>query len=182
MKVIGLRSCCLVLLLSWSMQSLVDIAREEAERRKRLKEQGIEGKVIEGNAIHLSPHGNITTSTGPTAAAPREPSAKSGSDKSQTSVRSYRTALQKLDREIQQTEARLTSRRSRLQSERWAPPKSGRSSTRSSGKNSQSQLQAEIEDLQIKLKQLREERFQIYEAGKKAGFLPGELEGKGLIP
>ena len=49
-------------------------------------------------------------------------------------------------------------------------------------KNSQSKLQAEIEELQIKLKRLQEERFEVYESGKKAGFLPGELEGKGIIP
>jgi len=29
---------------------------------------------------------------------------------------------------------------------------------------------------------LRRERLETYDAGRKAGFLPGELDGKGLIP
>jgi hypothetical protein len=28
----------------------------------------------------------------------------------------------------------------------------------------------------------RNERFEVYESGKKAGHMPGELDGKGLIP
>ena len=35
------------------LQSLVDIAREEAERRKLLEQQGIEAKVIIGNGVSL---------------------------------------------------------------------------------------------------------------------------------
>jgi len=43
-------------------------------------------------------------------------------------------------------------------------------------------MQDQILELQSKLKRLRQERLDIYEAGKKAGFLPGELDGKGIIP
>jgi hypothetical protein len=175
------RSCCLVFLLALEVQSLVDIAREEAERRKLLEQQGIEGKVIIGNGVSLAPNGNVTTSTGlPTV--PEKASVQSDAPKSQASVGRYQTALKKLDREIRQTEERLASRRARFQAERWAPIQLGRSSGRSQAKNSQNKLQAEIEELQIKLKRLQEERFEVYESGKKAGFLPGELEGRGIIP
>jgi uncharacterized protein (UPF0335 family) len=43
-------------------------------------------------------------------------------------------------------------------------------------------LREEIEDLELKLKRLQQERSEVYAEGKKAGFLPGELSGKGIIP
>jgi hypothetical protein len=43
-------------------------------------------------------------------------------------------------------------------------------------------LQREIDELESKLKRIRRERQEIYEEGRKAGFLPGELDGRGLIP
>ena len=76
----------------------------------------------------------------------------------------------------------LAAKRARMQAEKWANLKSGKSSRGNGAENQQSRLQAEIDALQIKLKQLRDERFEVYEAGKRAGFLPGELEGKGIIP
>jgi len=163
------------------MQSLVDVARDEGERRKRLEEQGIEARVIDENAAGLARQGNITTSTEPAASVPMS-SARSEPLKGQGSVRSYRSALQKLDRAIQQNETHLTAKRARMQAEKWANLKSGKASKGTGAKYPQSRLQAEIDALQIKLKQLRDERFEVYEAGKKAGFLPGELEGKGIIP
>lgn len=169
------------MLLALNMQSLVDVAREEAGRRRLLEQQGIEGKVVRGSDVPLAPNGNISTSSGPTI-VPEKTSARSGSPKGQASLRSYQTALKKLDREIQQNEERLASRRARLQDEKWVLSKTRRASSRSRTKNSQSQLQAGIEALQIKLKRLRKERFEVYESGKKAGFLPGELDGKGIIP
>lgn len=181
MSVMNLRSCCLVLLLAFNLQSLVDIAREEAERRKRLEEQGIEVKVIDGNAAGAGRKANITTST-ESDARPKEAPVQSDPGKGQASARRYSAALQKLDRAIQQTEARLASRRARLHAEKWANPDSGKASTRSGTKDPLSRLQAEIEELQLGLKQLRDERFEVYAAGRKAGFMPGELEGKGIIP
>jgi len=44
----------------------------------------------------------------------------------------------------------------------------------------QDRLRDRIDDVAIKLKQLQDERFETYEAGKKAGFLPSELEGREL--
>lgn len=181
MRIINHRSCCVVLLLAFNMQSLVDIAHEEAERRKRLEEQGIAAKVIDGNAGGAGRQATVTIST-ESDAKPKESAARSDPAKSQASARRYRAALQNLDRAIQQTEARLASRRTRLQAEKWANPQIGKASSRSRTINPQTRLQAEIDELQLKLKQLRDERFKVYEAGKKAGFMPGELEGKGIIP
>ena len=173
-------SCCVVLLLALDMQSLVDVAREEAERRKQLEQKGIHGRVIDGNSAQVSPNGgNVTTSTG-TANTPEKASTKTDSTKAQSSLRRYQAALKRLDRAIRQIEERLVSRRNRLQTDKWETLKKGRSSSRI--KNSQSRQQTEIEELQEKLNRLRDERLEVYESGKKEGFLPGELEGKGIMP
>ena len=181
MRVANFKSCSLAFLLMFNLQSLVDVAREEGERRKRLEEQGIEARVLDENAVGLARQGNITTSTEP-AASVHMPSARSDSSKGQGSVRSYRSALQKLDRAIQQNEAQLAAKRARLQTEKRANFQIGKASKGAEEEKQKIRLQAEIEALQIKLKQLRDERFEAYEAGKRAGFLPGELEGKGIIP
>jgi len=36
-------------------------------------------------------------------------------------------------------------------------------------------------ELEAKLKRLKQERLEAYETGRKAGYLPGELDGKGII-
>jgi hypothetical protein len=176
------RSCCALLLLALDGQSLEDIARQEAARRQQLEQQGITGKVIVGNGLHLPPDGgNITTSTGSGMEAP-QPSAKEPDKRLDASIRRYQTALKKLDREIQQAELRLESLRARLQAEKWEALKTGRSASRNRSKSAKSQLETAIEKLQEKLQLLRSERFEVYESGKKAGHLPGELDGKGIIP
>ncbi len=176
MRFSGIRACWSTAVIVLCLQSLADIAREEAERRRQLEQQGIMGKVVEANP---SPNANLTTSTVP---LPAQKQQRSPSPKDRSSARSYRTALQKLDRTIRQEEARLESLRTRWQAGRWALPKVGRVSGSSQNANAQERLQRQIEDLQAKLKQLRQDRFEIYEAGKKAGFLPGELDGKGIMP
>jgi hypothetical protein len=181
MRTTKLRSCCLATFIVLGMQSLADVAREEAQRRRLLEEQGIEGKVLEGKAVPLTTDSNRTKSR-ISSGAPKSRSTQSDSPKGQNSARRYKTALQKLDRTIRQDEERLQSRRLRLQAERWALPKVGRVSARSQSTDSQDRLKREIEDLETKLKQLRRERAEIYEEGRQAGFLPGELDGKGIIP
>jgi hypothetical protein len=113
---------------------------------------------------------------------PEKASTQSSSPKGQASVRRYQTALKRLDREIQQNEERLTSRQARLRAEKSAPVIIGRGSGRSRNQDSQAELQAEIEALQLRLKRLHEERFEVYESGRKAGFLPGELDDKYINP
>ncbi len=181
MRNVTLRSCCVILLLTFNIQSLVDVAQEEAKRRKRLDEQGIETKVIDINAPGSDGNGNVTTST-EYSGEPKNTPNHSESRKGQGSVQSYRTTLQKLDRAIQQNELRLVSKRASLKAEKKENAKSGKESTRARAKDRQFQLQSDIEELQLKLKQLRDERLEVYEAGRKAGFMPGELDGKGIVP
>jgi hypothetical protein len=162
------------------LQSLADVARQEAERRKLLDQQGIEAKVID--MVPKGSGGNLAVSTAVSSpSSPRTPK-ESVSSKRKTPVDGIRSALQKLDRSIQQTQERMESRRTSLHTERWAIPKTGRISSRSDTEKAQSRLKQEIEDLQKKLEQLRQERAELYDRGKKAGFLPGELTGKGIIP
>ena len=177
-----LRSCGALLFLVFCFQSLADVAREEAERRKELEQQGIQAKVIQGNGIHLSSeHGNVTTSTGP-ATAPATTPARADSAKMPQAVRRYQAAIKKLDKEIQQNETRLESLRARLQAEKWAVLKGGRSSSRGRTTSRKDKIDSDIEKTQMKLKQLRDERFEVYSSGRKAGFLPGELDGRGIVP
>ena len=180
MKTTIFRSCWPAAFLVLCMHSLADIAREEAERRKLLEQQGIEGKVVGANAGEMAPDGNITISSVPSAQ--KQASKRSDSAKERTYAGSYRTALQKLDRAIRQGEARLERLGARLHDERWALPKVGRVSSRGQTTDSQNRLRREIEELQAKLKQMRLERAEVYDKGRKAGLLPGELDGKGIIP
>jgi hypothetical protein len=174
------RSYSLGLIVIFAMQSLADVAREESERRKQIDQQGIEVKVIERNGPPSS-KGNLTTSTSsrPVALQNETPS---DSRKNRTSLKSYRSALQKLDRSIRQDETRLESLRARLHSEKWALPRVGRISRNSPAADNQAKLQREIEELQVKIERAKQERLEIYQAGKKDGYLPGELDGKGTIP
>jgi DNA repair exonuclease SbcCD ATPase subunit len=172
--------CWVLTLILLCVQSLADVARQEAERRRLLDQQGIEAKVID--AVTPGSGGNLAVSSDLPRPVSRKTSKGSAAAKGKTSVAGIRTALQKLDRSIQQTRERLESRRARLQSERWENPKTMRASSVSEVEKSQNRLKQEIEDLQRKLEQLQQERSELYNRGKKAGFLPGELTGKGIIP
>jgi predicted RNase H-like nuclease (RuvC/YqgF family) len=176
-----LRSCCMAMLVVFGMQSLVDAAREEAERRKSLERQGIHGKVIEGNPSQSAPNRDLSVSTGPPATQTKT-TQQTVSRNAGSSLRHLRTTLQKLDRNIRQTEERLGTLRGRYQTGRWPLPKVGRLSKNSQPKDTQAQLQKQIEDLQLKLDQMLRERRETYDEGRKADFLPGELDGKGIIP
>jgi predicted RNase H-like nuclease (RuvC/YqgF family) len=161
-------------------QSLAEAARREAERRREIDRQGLEAKVIEGDPAQLAPDGNLSTSSPvrrdrPTTDREVEPRRKG-------TPRSYRTKIQKLDREIRSGEDRIAALRERLRRERWALPKVGRISRSSGGSGSQERLQAQIGDLESKVRQLRKERRETYDEGRRAGFLPGELDGRGQMP
>ena len=175
-----LNACWLIPAIFLCLQSLADVARQEEERRKALDRQGIEAKVIE--SVPQDSTGNLAISSGVTSPGPQRTSKGSASAKGKGSVDGIRTALLKLDRSIRQAQDRLESLRARLQSERWMIPKTGRISSRSDTEKTQSKLKQEIEELQRKLEQLQQERAELYDRGKKSGFLPGELTGKGIIP
>lgn len=180
MRIERFDSYCLVLLAVLGMQSLSEVAREEAARRQILDQQGIEAKVIEGDAASWVPNGNVTQWT-PSASPPSRKNSTNASPN--PGARIYRNALQKLDKAIREEERRLESKQERLQSSRWALPKVGPlTSARSRTAETRVKLQSEIEEIQEKIKELQREGREIYEAGIKAGFLPGELDGKGIVP
>ena len=160
-------------------QSLAEAARKEAERRRQLESQGVEEKVFSDEDVRNTGEGSLTLSSPayrPQAGRPEPLLAKGG-----RSPQSYTNSLKKLDREIRQSEERLTLLRSRLQAERWAIV-TGKSARKTSGNSTQERVTAEIQVLETKLKRLRDERQATYDAGRKAGFHPGELEGRGLVP
>lgn len=157
-------------------QTLGELARKEAERRRELALQGIAGKVIET----VEPHqGNLTISyTAPKRTPTAIPSAKTESG----SARSYQSKLQSLDREIRHNEDQLKLLKARLAEERWAPPRAGRALKSQNSTATLEQLPRKISETEAKLIQLKDERLQVYMQGRKAGFLPGELEGRGITP
>jgi hypothetical protein len=161
-------------------QSLAEAARREAERRREIDRQGLEAKVIDGDSSQLAPNGNLSTSS--PVRQERRTTDREVEPRRRGAPRSYRTKIQKLDREIRSGEDRIVALRERLRSERWALPKVGRISRSSGGSGSQERLQAQIRDLESKVKLLRKERRETYDEGKRAGFLPGELDGKGQMP
>jgi hypothetical protein len=159
-------------------QSLSEFAQKEAERRKNLEQNGVEGKVIEDHIpSHLAPKGNLST---PSPSTPTKPT--SPEPKLKTRLQTFRNALQKYDREIRRGDERLRLLRSRFDAEKWALPKVGKISSKNDSSSSQDRLKAQIQDLELKLAQLRRERLETYDSGRKAGFLPGEMDGKGIIP
>jgi hypothetical protein len=180
MRIENIQSCCMAAFLFLGLQSLADVAREEAERRRLMDQQGIEAKVIERDYGSQAADRNQTQRDVPSS-APKK-SSSSSSIKDRGSALNYRSALQKLDRSILQEERRLETKRERLQAARRAPLRISSRADGNQTSNNLFRLQSEIEDIEAKLKQLREERMEKYDEGLKAGFLPGELDGKGIIP
>jgi hypothetical protein len=163
-------------------QSLADAARKEAERRKSLQSQGIEGKVIKGDdPSHLAPEGNISTSSLPALSPSRAPK-RAEAAASRRSLISYQIELQKIDRQIRQTEERLNLVRARAQAERWTPLRSGKAVRSTNGGSSLERLRQQILEQETKLKRLRQERLETYSAARRAWYLPGEIDGKGVVP
>ena len=160
-------------------QSLADLAKKEAERRKLMDQQGAESKSIrQGDPAILAPNGNLSTSS--------IPRSKTGSAKETTdpkpSLQKIRTVLQKLDGEIRREEERLASLQRRLEVERDTPVKLGRVTSRSGMTSSHQRLLVQIEDVKAKIRRLKGDRLKTYDSGRKAGFLPGELDGKYVRP
>jgi hypothetical protein len=158
-------------------QSLADVAREEAARRKALEQQGIEAKVLD--TIPQSNGGNLTVSDSPPSLRNnKEPPASRG----KFSVDKIRGELQRLDRNIRQAQERVEQLQHRLQAERWVIPRTGRVSGNRDTEKNQNKTRLEIESLQRRMEQWQGERHALYDRGRKAGFLPGELTGKGITP
>jgi hypothetical protein len=164
-----------IALVAFAMQSLSDVAEKESERRRQIENQGVQEKVIEGDGASLAPNGSLTTST---SSRPKLQNAEAPAKdrKNISSIRSYRAALQKLDRAIREDEIRMNSLRIRLQAEKK------RISSNSLISSAQIRLQEQIDRLQTKVEQARKERAGIFQSGRKDGYLPGELDGKGITP
>ena len=182
------RTCCEILLAllpasiavaAADLQSLAEVARKEAERRQKLDQQGIQEKRIEcRDPSDLAPGGAISTSSGsPALKGTNVPAQKA---EPRATLRSFQTRLQKLDRDVQQAEERLKLLRARAEADRWAVNKTGKGS-KGSGSSSAEQMRWQILELETKLAQLRRERGDVFQAGRKAGYLPGELEGRGIM-
>jgi hypothetical protein len=156
--------------------TLSEAAQREAERRKNLDQNGVEAKIIEEKELSQSAlSGNVSTSS-------PHFSSKPASKETVPKLQPYRKALQKYDREIRQIGEKLKTLRGRSDSEKWALPKIGKISQNGDSSSSQEKLRSQIRDLELKLGELQRERLETYDAGRKAGFLPGELDGKGMIP
>ncbi len=161
-------------------QSLAEAARREAERRKALEEHGIEGKVIDAETLPRPPSADQPRSRPPEHAKPRA----SGEPVTgrRTHAGSYRSVLARIDNEIRRCEERLAVLRLRHEAEKFALPRVGRNAANRTVVGSRERIYWQIQETESKLKRLREERLGAYDAGKKAGFLPGELDGHGIVP
>lgn len=181
METTTFKTCLLAAMFLWGLQSLADVAREEAGRRKLLDQTGVGAKVIETDSSSIRPTRNPAGPT-PSSKKSGNESARTALSKNRPAVRSFQTALKKLDEAIRKEEENLRKRRERLRKARWALPKVGRISGRGLTEEDRARILAEIEELELKLKRLRRERAETFDNGRKSGYLPGELEGKGIVP
>lgn len=163
-----------------SPQSLAEAARKEAERRKALEQQGIPEKVIDGqDPARLGPNGNLTLFS---PANTVHASVRSQPVRTAGTLDRFRSALEKLDREIRQAQDRLAALRDRAAAVHRAPPTPKRGSRKASGNSDEDRLRWQIREWEGKLERVKQERSETYDNGRKAGFLPGELDGRGIIP
>jgi len=174
----NLRSFHSAIILLFLLQSLADVARQEAQRRKQLQEQGVEGKVITGNIIDTASKGSLTTFE-PHASIKSDSQSAPELERDHQAGRKFAAQLQKLAGEIREAEEKLNNLRQRAMQQRWAVLGSRKVSGNT---DVVTRLEAEISELEKKLKKLRQQRLKVYEAGRKSGYLPGELEGKGIVP
>jgi hypothetical protein len=153
-------------------QTVSEAALKEADRRKLLEQQGVEGKtILQGDVGKLGAGANVTSGT-PLPPASRPATARESPPKPDR----YRSQLLKLDGEIRRMEEKLSVLRSRLETERHFPFRLGRTS------NAVQKTEAQIRSYADRIERLRLERMKVYDAGLRAGFLPGELDGKGIVP
>lgn len=170
----------LVLLLVAAAQSLADVAGTEAERRALVDAQGSVVKVIDGEPGGWAPDANLTGGV-PPPPSPAPDRAPMRREESQ-SLRHYRNMLQKLDQAIRKEERQLALKREKLEAGRRTLPGPGPLKARSGGwkREARERLEAEIREIGERLVELRRARADCYDEGRKAGFLPGELDGRGI--
>lgn len=161
-------------------QSLAELSRLELERRQKIEQQGVPAKRIEyvGRSDRVT-GGTVSTSSpvaGKTSRA--EPAAKADP---RPALRTFQARLQKLDRDIAQAEDRVKVLRKKIEAERWAPIKTAKGSLGLGSSAAVDQLRWQVTELEGKIAALRRERGDVFQAGRKAGYLPGELENRGIL-
>jgi hypothetical protein len=161
-------------------QSLADAARKEAERRQKVDQQGVAVKRIDAANPSQSGSGGAISVSSP-ASRPSLANAPAPKTEPRASLRSFQTRLQKLDRDILQAEERIKLLQGRVAAERWAPVKTAKGSRGSGASSSQEQLRQQILELEGRLAILRKDRSDTFLAGRRAGYLPGELENRGIV-
>lgn len=162
-------------------ESLAEAARTEAVRRERVRQLGIEETVIEGNGGCHSGEGNVTLFDPPPAGMTR-PELTDSSSKNRGSLARIRSQLQKLDRNIRQEEARLKKLQDRIGKLRRDNLRITNLSKIPVNEESRRKTLEQIGELEDKLRMLKRERTDIYDNGRRQGFLPGELQGRGIVP
>ncbi len=177
---IGIVLACRLAFPHATEQSLAEAARKEAERRRRLEEQNVEAKVIRGRGSLEVANGNVTTFGG--VASQGSPSTSTRETKGRTSLSAYRNRLRKLEGEIHDCEERQRLLHRQADAERWTLPRSGRRSGGTGSQTSREKLLLQAQDLQVKIERLRRERQETWDEARKAGYLPGELDGKSVAP
>ena len=164
---------------AFDLQSLAEAARKEAERRQGLSRQDLKVKRFETcDLAQLAPGGTISLSSPRSDAALPLAAAK---PPPRPSLFSFQSRLQKLDRDILQAEDNLKQLQARAESERWSPARAAKGSGGFVLSSSAGQLASQIQELEAKLVRLRLDRSNTFLDGRKAGFLPGELENRGII-
>ena len=162
-------------------QSLADIARMEAARRQTIEEQGLEEKILNlsGTDEQKQEAARPQTQSQSSSKTKTQNQGADSSERTRNSLQRYRSGLQKLDKDIRREELALESKQRRLETARHAPPQISRTITgRNPAAETIQRLEADIKDIRAKLKNLRNERADLYDEGRRAGFLPGELEGR----
>jgi len=156
-------------------QSLADAARKESERRKALEAAGVEAKSFVNSSMPSS-DGSVTTGTvvrSSVVGSPVQPKSKG------RTATAFLAALVKIDSDIRKYEEQLAFTRRRYDLERNRPV---RLTHTQSADISRERSLLKVQELEAKLKRLRQERRETYDSGRRAGFQPGELNGHSLIP
>jgi hypothetical protein len=161
-------------------QSLAEAARREAERRRQLAERGVESRTIALDGRATSKQGSEATQT--RRSGRDNVTAPAKNSRGRGSANSFRDRLQKLEREISECDERYRKTLQLAQAEKWSLPKVLRSGRSQSSSEPLERLKKQSEELAAKLKRLKRQRLDAYEAGRKAGYLPGELDGKAVDP
>jgi chromosome segregation ATPase len=162
-------------------ESLAEAARREAGRRSEVEQLGIKETVIEGNGACSAMGGNVSVFQ-PYEDNARKADVQTSSSKNKSSLSRYRTQLKKMDREIRKKEGQVEKLRDRSQDLRRKSLMIRDLSKIAQNEQSREQTREQIQALEDELKILRRERREVYDSGRRDGFLPGELDGKGIVP